>query len=42
MEKRQSAFSNNPGIIERLSEMSKAYDTKITVDSREYGIVELP
>lgn len=34
-------FSSQHGIIERLAEMSAPYGTKITVDSRGYGIVEL-
>ena len=34
-------FSNQHGIIERLAEMSAPYGTKISVDSRGYGIVEL-
>lgn len=35
-------FSANHGIIERLAEMSASFGTKITVDHRGYGIVELP
>jgi poly-gamma-glutamate synthesis protein (capsule biosynthesis protein) len=35
-------FSADHGIIERLAEMSAPYGTKITVDDRGYGIVELP
>ena len=35
-------FSKDHGIIERFAEMSKAYGTKITVDERGYGVVELP
>ena len=34
-------FSNQHGIIERLSKMSIAYGTKISVDERGYGIVEI-
>ena len=34
-------FSNQHGIIERLAEMSAPYGTKISVDSRGYGIVDL-
>ena len=34
-------FSNQHGIIERLAEMSGPYGTKISVDSRGYGIVDL-
>ncbi len=34
-------FSNKHGIIERLSEMSEAFGTKIIIDNRGYGIVEL-
>ena len=34
-------FSAQHGIIERLAEMSAPYGTKISVDSRGYGIVEL-
>ena len=33
-------FSNQHGIIERLAELSAPYGTKISVDSRGYGIVE--
>ena len=35
-------FSADHGIIQRLAEMSAPYGTKITVDDRGYGIVELP
>ena len=35
-------FSDRHGIVERLAEMSAPYGTKITVDERGYGIVELP
>lgn len=34
-------FSNQHRIIERLAKMSASYGTKISVDSRGYGIVEL-
>ena len=34
-------FSADHGIIERLAEMSAPYGTKITVDHRGCGIVEL-
>lgn len=34
-------FSADHGIIQRLAEMSAPYGTKITVDSRGFGIVEL-
>lgn len=34
-------FSNQHGIIERLAEISGPYGTKISVDSRGYGIVDL-
>jgi poly-gamma-glutamate synthesis protein (capsule biosynthesis protein) len=34
-------FSDQHGIIERLAEMSASYGTKISVDSRGYGIVDL-
>lgn len=34
-------FSDKHGIIERLSEMSEPYGTKISVDERGYGIVEI-
>ncbi len=34
-------FSHQHGIIERLAEMSAPYGTKITVDSRGYGMVDL-
>lgn len=34
-------FSNRHGIVERLAEMSAPYGTKITIDDRGYGIVEL-
>ena len=34
-------FSKEHGIIERLSQMSAEYGTKITVDKRGFGIVEL-
>lgn len=34
-------FSSNHGIIERLAQMSEPFGTKITVDSRGYGIVQL-
>ena len=34
-------FSKQHGIIERLAEMSAPYGTKISVDSRGYGIVDL-
>ena len=34
-------FSKEHGIIERLAEMSAPYGTKISIDSRGYGIVEL-
>ena len=34
-------FSDRHGIIEHLSEISAAYGTKISIDSRGYGIVEL-
>lgn len=34
-------FSNQHGIIERLAELSAPYGTKISVDSRGYGIVDL-
>lgn len=34
-------FSNQHGIIERLTEMSAPYGTKISIDKRGYGIVEL-
>ncbi len=35
-------FSDQYGIIPRLAEMSAPYGTKITIDSRGYGVVELP
>lgn len=35
-------FSNRHGIIERLAEMSCPYGTKIIVDERGYGVVEVP
>ena len=35
-------FSDRHGIIERLAEMSRPYGTKISVDDRGYGIVEIP
>ena len=35
-------FSDRHGIVERLAEMSAPYGTKITIDERGYGIVELP
>jgi poly-gamma-glutamate synthesis protein (capsule biosynthesis protein) len=34
-------FSKEHGIVERLAELSAPYGTKITVDSRGYGIVTL-
>lgn len=34
-------FSATHGIIERLSKMSAPYGTKITIDNRGYGVVEL-
>ena len=34
-------FSNQHGIIERLAEMSAAFGTKITIDDRGFGIVEI-
>lgn len=34
-------FSDKHGIIERLAQMSKPYGTKITIDDRGFGIVEL-
>lgn len=34
-------FSDQHGIIERLAKMSAPYGTKISVDSRGYGVVEL-
>lgn len=34
-------FSDKHGIIERLAELSAPYGTKITVDDRGFGIVEL-
>ena len=34
-------FSDKHGIIERLSEMSKPYGTKISINEKGYGIVEL-
>ena len=34
-------FSNKHGIIERLSEMSVALGTKITIDDRGFGVVEI-
>lgn len=34
-------FSNQHGIIERLSEMSASFGTKITIDNRGFGIVEI-
>ena len=34
-------FSKDHGIIQRLAEMSAPYGTKITMDDRGYGIVEL-
>lgn len=34
-------FSATHGIIERLSKMSAFYGTKITIDNRGYGVVEL-
>lgn len=34
-------FSNQHGIIERLSEMSSSFGTKITIDDRGFGIVEI-
>ncbi len=35
-------FSNQHRIIERLAELSAPYGTKISIDSRGYGIVSLP
>ena len=35
-------FSNRHGIVERLAEMSAPYGTKIIVDDRGYGTVEIP
>lgn len=34
-------FSNCHGIVERLAEMPAPYGTKITVDDRGYGVVEV-
>ena len=34
-------FSNKHGIIERLAEMSEQYGTKITVNEKGFGVVEL-
>ena len=34
-------FSNQHGIIERLAVMSAPYGSKISIDNRGYGIVEL-
>lgn len=34
-------FSKDHGIIERLTEMSRAYGTEITVDERGFGVVQL-
>lgn len=34
-------FSNQHGIIERLSKMSASFGTKITIDNRGFGIVEI-
>ena len=34
-------FSDQHGIIERLAKMSAPYETKISVDNRGYGVVEL-
>lgn len=35
-------FSNQNGIIERLAQLSASYGTKIQIDYRGYGIVQLP
>lgn len=40
-QKGNPVFSNKHGIIERLSQMSEAFNTKITIDNRGFGIVEL-
>lgn len=34
-------FSDKHGIIERLSEMSAKFGTKITINEKGFGIVEL-
>ena len=34
-------FAPDRGIIERLRDMSASYGTKITIDERGYGVVEL-
>lgn len=34
-------FSDQHGIIERLAKMSASFGTKITIDNRGYGVVEL-
>lgn len=40
-QKGNPVFSSKHGIIERLAKMSETFNTKITVDSRGFGIVEL-
>ena len=40
-QKGNPVFSDKHGIIERLAQISKSYGTKITIDDRGYGIVEL-
>ena len=34
-------FSNQHGIIERLAKMSASFGTKIKIDDRDFGIVEI-
>ena len=40
-QKGNPVFSNKDGIIERLAQMSVSFGTKITIDDRGFGIVEL-